>query len=356
MYISYHYEGVRYRHYNGNSLALKIYPNRCTDEQDKLRQLNLLKSKFNDALESGWAPTEEVITIPILRDALTQVLADKLASNLSSTYKKNLVGIHKLFTKFLLPNELNRTYDHLKLHRVEEFLNTFRSSERNYINRRRCLGVFFNEIVRREWGKSNLASRTPPAKAKAVLHIPYNDDQLKQLLDFLKKTSPNLYLCCLLTYGCLLRPHREILRLKRKHITEDLSQIMLSGNENKSGKVRRVFVPVYVQEELRKRLERITDPEANIFTQHKEHYNESYFNLMWRRARRAMIEKGLLFDGQTIYSFRHTAAIKVYRKTKDPHVLQQLLQHSSMSVTLNYLRGLGEVNDERLKDMMPELW
>lgn len=68
-----------------------------------------------------------------------------------------------------------------------------------------------------------------------------------------------------------------------------------------------------------------------------------------------MKKEGLLYEGQTIYSFRHTAAIRVYQTTKHPHVLQQLLQHSSMAVTINYLRGLGEVTDEKLKDFLPTL-
>jgi site-specific recombinase XerD len=68
-----------------------------------------------------------------------------------------------------------------------------------------------------------------------------------------------------------------------------------------------------------------------------------------------MFEKKLIYENQTIYSFRHTAAVKVYRKTKDLHLLQQLLGHSDMIVTLKYLRGLGEVNMDRLREAAPDL-
>ncbi|GGC75302.1 hypothetical protein GCM10011387_31280 [Pedobacter quisquiliarum] len=86
-----------------------------------------------------------------------------------------------------------------------------------------------------------------------------------------------------------------------------------------------------------------------------EPYNVSYLNTQWSRAKAKMFNIGLIQKDQTIYSFRHTAAVNVYKKTKDLHILQELLQHSNMVVTLNYLRGLGEVNDERLKEFMPEL-
>jgi site-specific recombinase XerD len=76
---------------------------------------------------------------------------------------------------------------------------------------------------------------------------------------------------------------------------------------------------------------------------------------MWLKIKDKMLRDGIIDRNQTIYSFRHTAAVNVYRKTKDLHVLQQLLQHSNMIVTLNYLRGLGELNDVRLKEALPEL-
>jgi site-specific recombinase XerD len=49
------------------------------------------------------------------------------------------------------------------------------------------------------------------------------------------------------------------------------------------------------------------------------------------------------------------AAVQVYRKTKDLNILQQLLGHSNMIVTLKYLRGLGEASNDELRNVMPEL-
>ena len=48
-------------------------------------------------------------------------------------------------------------------------------------------------------------------KTKAKLHKPYLN--IKEMLDEIKLFSENLHLCCLMTYGCLLRPHREIREL-----------------------------------------------------------------------------------------------------------------------------------------------
>jgi len=210
-------------------------------------------------------------------------------------------------------------------------------------------------MVRKGLAINNLVRNTKAAKGKASLHIPYSHEQLTNALDFLKENYPNQHLCCILTYGCLLRPHHEIRLLKKRHIVKDFSQIQLSGSENKSKRIRTVYIPIYLQIILKEHLKNVSDSEANIFTCRRDVYGVGYFNVMWGKAKKKMLDNGIIKANQTIYSFRHTAAVNVYQKTKDLHILQQLLQHSNMIVTLNYLRGLGEISDDRLKDVLPEL-
>lgn len=357
-YIIYYFNGKRQREYNGKRLNLNLNPNHCSNAKDKRKQLLTLQFEVTKALNGGWNPLkikDEIDNIS-LKEALTIVINEKLGANLCDLYKRNLKGVYDMFIEFVPSKILNDVGDNLTLSIVEKFLNKFQTSERNYINRRRCLHTLFNELVRKGILAKNIVKDTKTAKAKASLHEPYSEKQIKEVLSFLKEHYPNLHLCCLLTYGCLLRPHHEIRLLKRKHIVREFTQIQLSGSENKSKRIRTVYVPSYVQAELKEWLNYCEDLEANIFTQTRTPYSVGYFNLMWGKAKIKMVKLGILQPRQTIYSFRHSAVINVYRKTKDLHVLQQLLQHSNMIVTLNYLRGLGEVNDERLKDVLPELY
>jgi integrase len=358
-YVIYYFNGKRQREYNGNRLNLKhLNPNHCTNGKDKEKQLLELQFEVTKALNNGFNPLkiiDENDNIS-LKQALSIVLNEKLKSNLCDLYKRNLKGVYDMFIKDVSAKILNDDGNNLPLSIVEKFLNRFQTSERNYINRRRCLHTLFNELVRKGILKKNIVKDTKTAKAKASLHEPYSEKQLKEVLAFLKANYSNLHLCCLLTYGCLLRPHHEIRLLRRKHIVRDFSQIQLSGSENKSKRIRTVYIPEYVQTELRAWLSKSEGQEKNIFTFKDEPYSVGYFNLMWGKAKVKMVKLGLIQPKQTIYSFRHSAVINVYHKTKDLHVLQQLLQHSNMIVTLNYLRGLGEVNDERLKEVLPELY
>jgi integrase len=355
-YITFYYDGKRFREYNGKKLKLDINPNYSKTLTDRKRLLNRLCFEFKKSLTSGWSPYEFDNQKNIsLRDALDIVLEEKLKSEYSRTYKRDLSSLHERFINFLPPSILNQYVKSLDSRYIENFLSNFKSSNRNYMNKRRSLSVFFSEMLRMGFASKNLVLGTKSLKTKSVLHQTYTKDELNSVLNFLKVEYPNLHLCCLITYGCFLRPHEEVRLLTKKHISEDFEQINLSGKENKSGRNRNVFIPNYIKIELAKRINETSDSTNNIFSLTNEPFNNDYFRTQWSRAKSIMLKRGIIKKDQTIYSFRHTAAVNVYRKTKDLDILQQLLQHSNMIVTLNYLRGLGEISDERLKDVLPEL-
>jgi integrase len=199
------------------------------------------------------------------------------------------------------------------------------------------------ETILKPLGIANPIRLISKKREKQALHKPYSD--IPSILQEIKSYNHNLYLCCLLTYGCLLRPHQEIRLLTWSDFSEDLSYISLSGKRNKSGRNRIVPVSVEIRKELSK-----GEPSTNIFTGTEKPFNEEYFKLLWRRFKEVSL---LLEEGQTLYSFRHTGAINVFNRTGSLVKLQHVMGHSSLNVTLTYLRGL-EVPMIELCDM-PEL-
>ena len=167
-------------------------------------------------------------------------------------------------------------------------------------------------------------------------------ENVKELLESIKMFNYDLYLCALLTYGCLLRPHQEIRCLKWKDFNDDLSYISLSGNKVKSKRNRVVPVPQYIRKELAR-----GEINNNIFTGTPKPYNNSYFKGVWRRFKGCFpsVERDI-----TLYSFRHTGAIEIYKRTGSLSKLQKAMGHSSLKVSLTYLRGL-EVAELTESDM-----
>jgi integrase len=92
------------------------------------------------------------------------------------------------------------------------------------------------------------------------------------------------------------------------------------------------------------------DSDANLFSGGRRLYHNDYFKNRWAEYKK---QSKLLQTNQTLYSLRHTGAIRVFEKTGSLQKLQQVMGHSDMKVSLTYLRGL-EVKQLDVEDL-PEL-
>ena len=74
--------------------------------------------------------------------------------------------------------------------------------------------------------------------------------------------------------------------------------------------------------------------------------NPDYFKTLWTRFKR--VSHYIQQDLQTLYSFRHSGAIDIFKRTGSITKLQKAMGHSSINVSLTYLRGLEipELNEE----------
>jgi len=179
-----------------------------------------------------------------------------------------------------------------------------------------------------------------------------NITDVKELLEQIKKHNSKLHLCCMLTYGCLLRPHQEVRQIRWEFFNEDLTKLTLPGSIIKNKQNRIVPLPDYVREVIMEYAGgKIPSEKVNIFSNKLKPYNEDYFKTIWSRLKEA--KKLSLEDGITIYSFRHTAAVKIYEKTKDIMLLKKLMDHAEISTTIGYLKNLNILQIE--EDDMPSL-
>jgi integrase len=359
-FIKFYYEGKRYRFYTGKALDLSCFPNNSKTFKGRQRLLKQLLRAFSRALLKGWSPkatelgSSLKVKQPLLVNLLSQVVKDMEGNSYSKTYKRDIVSVTERFAELLKSEGRQEALpDQVFPADIERFLQQFSSSGTYYQNKRRTLAAVFSKLVNQGYCKTNPVSATTRRKAKAVLHQAYTPEQLAQILPFLQNHYPNMYLCALIIYGVLLRPHQEVRLLKRKHFNESFTQVVLDGNENKSGKIRSLPVPDYVREELMNRKVDKLNPDEYVFTASGKPFNESYFNTMWSRAKAKMLQRGLISSNQTLYSFRHAASVNVFDRTQSLKLLQQLLGHSSLNTSLIYLRSIGMIQLDN--SVMPEL-
>jgi integrase len=70
--------------------------------------------------------------------------------------------------------------------------------------------------------------------------------------------------------------------------------------------------------------------------------NQDYFKTLWSRFK---IQSSTLKQGQTLYSFRHSGAIEIFKRTGSITKLQKAMGHSSINVSLTGLE-IAELKEE----------
>ena len=329
-FINVYIDKVRYRFWNGKCIDIHI---KCIESP------NLLKAAFELKLREGWRPApkkkdvkKETITVI---QALIQGIETKISQGCSERFIKDARRIVTLWIRYENEQHINNlTLDKLQPSHIRNFLVRPNWSAKTQRTVKSTLSPLLTEF------KPNLVQCIKLKKPTSTLHKPF--DNINGVLDAIKEYNNQLYLCCLMTYGCLLRPHREIRELTWGDFSDDLKYIHLSGNRNKSGRNRIVPVPFYVRVVLVK-----GEPYHNIFSGKPQPLNQDYFKTLWSRFKRL---SNTLEQGQTLYSFRHSGAIEIFKRTGSITKLQKAMGHSSINVSLTYLRGL-EIPELTEEDM-----
>ncbi len=328
-YIDFKLNEKRYRLFNGNKIGSGLNPN-SFPLNVRRKQANILAKEVYNYLVSNNHSFEK--NSPKSNIELFDSLIDK---KLSEPISKSYINTLKTLAN-LIREELS-----VKGQITSSFIDSISlkyDNKTSYNTTRRHINVLVNYLIGNGFDieKSKLKTK----KQVEVLHKPIQN--IEEILNELKMFKHNLYLCCLLTYGCLLRPHQEVRMLKWKDFSDDLTTISLSGNRNKSQRNRIVPVPKYIRENLIR-----GNNEVNIFSGVEKPFNESYFKTLWKRFKET--NKGVEHQ-VTIYSFRHTGAINVYKKSNSIQLLKEVMGHSDIKVSMTYLRGL-EVPTIREEDM-----
>ena len=274
VYVTFYQNNKRYRLFNGSKINVEIYPN-SFPVSERIKIGHLLASEVYQFLISGL--TLEQLKVSNLikpnmtdKDYLTVALRNKLKENYTKKYKEMLQFIFMKLIEELKDSSLQPLHIETVLHKYnsESSYNTYRLRLCSLINEARKIGMTSNPM-------QGIKSK----KINAQMHKPF--DNIIEILEDIKEYNKQLYLCCLMTYGCLLRPHREIRELTWSDFSDDLKYIHLSGSRNKSGRNRIVPVPSYVRELLVK-----GEPHYNIFSGRPQPLNQDYFKTLWTRFKK----------------------------------------------------------------------
>ena len=244
LYIEFYLQGKRKRLANGKKLGIPIHPNRAADHE-KVAMANKLLFEIQTRLESGEIQPTECAT-----SLLTAISKIDYGVNYRQTYLRSIEATIRRFVQYLKTERLNDlALDKVSTANCIAFLHSVEFTPSSFNRERKHISSLLNRVMK-PLGLKNPVESIPVMKETPLLHKPFKD--VSALLEEMRSCNENLFLCCLITYGCLLRPHQEIRQLTWGDFSEDLSTISLSGKRNKSGRNRIVPVPSYITQHLEK--------------------------------------------------------------------------------------------------------
>ena len=348
-FIYFWYNNERYRYSNGSIINEALYPNH-SEVDCRQREAELLRSAFALAIRKGWRPQIRVQKEQdlLIKDIASKVLERKLSLQYSKAYKTDLIRTERLWMSYVSKKQLsNKSVSFLSTEVIADFIYSSALTPQSKRNLKRNISALLKDELETNGVIINLRKIKLPSKGQE-LHKPIRN--VSGLLADIRRFNENLYLCSLMTYTMLLRPHREIRSLRFSDFNEDFTILSLNGSRVKSKRNRVLPVPDLVRKEVINRFSSASLREVNLFSKGGYEHHQDYFKGLWTKYKN---QSEILSPNQTLYSFRHTGAIKVFEKTGSLQKLQQVMGHSDMKVSLTYLRGL-EVKQLDVEDL-PEL-
>jgi len=215
--------------FSGKKIGSSTNPNTFPLKYRRNETINLAKEVYDYLVSNNYSFTKRPKNKLEFYDSLIE---RKLSENLSLSYSKALKAIERCLREQLV-SKGNISTEYVDSLSLKYRNNTSFNTTRRHVN------VLVNYLYENDFDikPSKLKSR----RQTETLHKPI--ENVKELLETIKKFNYDLYLCCVLTYCCLLRPHQEIRLLKWGDFSEDLRHISLSGNKVKSKRNRVVPVP-----------------------------------------------------------------------------------------------------------------
>ena len=234
-YVDFKLNNKRYRLFSGRLIESSINPNSFPAKLRYSVATSLAKQTYEYIVSNSYSLNKPLNDLELF-DIL---IKNKLSEPISKVYFKALKSLSdELRVELKRKGELTVSFiDSIPLKYTN---NTSFNTVRRHLN------VLVNYLHNN--GFPIPISKLKTKKQVEVLHSPIRD--VRFLLNQIKEFNYNLYICCLITYGCLLRPHQEIRLLKWEDFSDDLSHINLTGSKVKSKRNRIVPVPKYIIEVL----------------------------------------------------------------------------------------------------------
>lgn len=311
-----------------------------SEQQPKAERFNFSSYSLLDAIEYA---RQQKVTVEEIREST------------SDEYVSTITTVREFLQHAALPSGYKlRHVDHSFLVRYFDYLKQVRGvSNKTYNNRRMMLRAAFQVLIGRDpklFGGVNPVDKIKMLKTDTRKHAAYTDQQMQAIAESCyRRGQPHLVLFMQFVFYTLARPD-EVRMLKVGHIRMPERRILFLAENAKTRIEEFVGIPDQLADIIERSGILAAPPEHYIFSTEPGHgpgpvvVSHSYF---YKRIRPHILRLGYykINPNYTLYSFKHSGAISLYKATRDIKLLQAQCRHKTLEQTNRYLRDLGLFQD-----------
>jgi integrase len=201
--------------------------------------------------------------------------------------------------------------------------------------------TIFKWLVKKKRIPLNPLSEIEPKKTIATKNKYYDDATAAKLKALMRDVNPYLLKFFSTIYYTATRPKSETRLLKCKYVLWDRGLLFIPGSISKNKKDDYVPLCNEMIELLKDMGVDNADPEFYIFSSKEQPDSKpasaNYFSNQFLPLKRKLG----LGEEYTLYGAKHLRAIHLAQDGINPYELMRLFRHSSLDITMNYLRDLG---------------
>jgi integrase len=336
---------------------LKMGINYIHTKSDRIAEANDLCRALSGKLKEGWLPFANPDLIDgNLIDTMQHVCKlkwDGLRPRTHHTYKVVIDIFYRWLNSTGYRDLEPKEFEYFHAQQYMDHLSTKQKIQgRTWNNHLAFIKIFFNYLVEREIiDKNPFKQIKKQAQAKSVRNYAFTKSEYEKLCNHLKLKNRWLYCFNMFIYYGALR-QKEISMLKIKDIDFSNRNIFINGEVSKNKKAESVVITANFLEIINSMNLHEYPDDYYIFgygCKPGSQYNNTFDKLSVKTKR--IIRKLGINENCTQYSFKHYGIIKLYYATR--HNIQAVSQHCrhySISVTQNYMKSLGFVDNKAVRE------
>lgn len=336
--------------------------------------------EIGDKLRSGWTPyaekkvayTDELAvqryaerwgkereSVPTIRMYLSEFLQLKRETVIAHSYQTYRSKL-RIFCEWAEHAGLDEI--HVSCITQEHILDFMRYVVReNNVSRRtvkkyeQILHAFFEYLINRELITANPVRNIPHiGRVTDEAARPIPEKERRQLLAFMKRNDPQLWVVCQMEYYCAIRPN-ELRQLRIGDVDLKGGLIRVPSTISKNRKSELVNIPNQLARLLSDIDIKRYDCDDYLFSVNgqpgKTLLGKNNFRFRFDRIRNKL---GLPAEYK-LYSFKYTGASALVSAGIDTWELQRHMRHKSIETTEHYIRKNFAVKSDMLKNHFPDI-